>query len=196
MSNRLLKLKLSFSFFLFVPFLFINLQKSRAQSTFQEVVSIFQTHCVSSCHTADSLHGGLDLTGSETDIYNRLVSVPALNPSANSKGNLLIDPGHPANSFLLRKMAIESWDNYYELDQTEGELMPNDGTNLQPADIEMVRQWINYGAKQNEQDVSKPLLEDFYNGEGMEKISSPPVPPAGEGFQLRMGTFFLVSCQA
>ncbi|HXH20215.1 MAG TPA: T9SS type A sorting domain-containing protein [Chitinophagales bacterium] len=161
-----------------------------AQGTFTTVYSLLQSNC-----SASGCHGGatpaiFSVDGSETDVYNALVGVAASNSTAAAKGNKLIDPGHPYNSFLLKKIGGE-FDSYLKLESTEGELEPRNAQPLQNFEIELVRQWILMGARKNSNDVDYQLLKDYYTNGGIEMIPVPQAPLPSEGMQVRFGPIFL-----
>jgi len=97
-----------------------------AQSTVSSINNIFQASCTAGCHSASSPSGNLilDTDGDLTALYNNLVGVTPTNPAAAAKGYKLIDPGYPANSFLLRKCAYDAWDDTYDLPIQQGAAMP------------------------------------------------------------------------
>ena len=169
-------------------------QIGKAQtSTWSHVYTTLQTNCIG-CHGGGSPQGNLDLSGSSSDVYNALVNQAPTNPAALAKGNMLVDPGYPEKSFLLRKCANEDWDSWFEYDlaPAEGNAMPpSPQPSLADADIEMIRQWIMYGASETDSVVDPQLIEDYYGGLGMEKVPPPAAPDPSEGFQVRLGTFFL-----
>lgn len=168
-----------------------------AQSTWSEVYNSLQTKCIG-CHGGGSPQGNLSLSGSSTDVYVALVNHIPTNPTAAAKGNLLVDPGYPENSFLLRKCANSDWDAWheYQLDAAEGNPMPPSPLpSMSHAEIEMIRQWIMYGASETDSVVNPALIQNYYNGLGMVKVSPPPAPDTDEGFQIRLGTFFLPPAQ-
>lgn len=163
----------------------------KAQSTLEDVQVILNSHCAfSGCHDASSPAAGMSLAGSATDIYDALVNQTPTNPAAAGKGYLRVEPGYPENSFLLHKLAKSSWDDSYSLEAGEGSSMPLSG-DLSEAEIELVRQWIIYGAPSTGSVVDPDLLQDFYGGMGMKQVPRPPAPAEGEGLQLRMGPFYL-----
>ncbi len=160
-------------------------------STLGDIQLLFNGSCTfSSCHDASSPAANLDLSGSASDIYNALVGQNPVNPSALGKGYRLVDPGQPENSFLLRKLARSAWDDYYPLEAGEGNPMPSSGA-LAHEDIELVRQWIQFGAPASGQVVDPDILSDYYGGLGKSKLARPAAPPAGQGTQVRLGTIFL-----
>lgn len=164
-----------------------------AQSTFSSVNDIFQANCTVGCHNAASPSGNLilDTDGDLSALYATLVNVTPTNPAAASKGYKLIDPGYPANSFLVRKCAYNAWDDAYALPIDQGSLMPQNQNALAKEDIELIRQWVLYGAPQNGQIVDPQVLDDYYNSNGMARIARPAAPAEGEGYQLHLGPFFL-----
>ncbi|MDB4656135.1 hypothetical protein OAE48_04720, partial [Flavobacteriales bacterium] len=118
-------------------------QIGKAQtSTWSHVYTTLQTNCIG-CHGGGSPQGNLDLSGSSSDVFSALVNQAPTNPAALAKGNMLVDPGYPERSFLLRKCANEDWDSWFEYDlaPTEGNAMPpSPQPSLADADIEMIRQ--------------------------------------------------------
>lgn len=162
-------------------------------STWSHVYNSLQTSCIG-CHGGGAPQGNLDLSGSSSDVYGLLVNQTPTNPAAAAKGNLLVDPGHPERSFLLRKCANSDWDSWYqyELEPAEGNTMPpSPQPSLSDADIEMIRQWVMFGASETDSVVDPSLIEDYYGGLGMAKLPPPAAPDPSEGFQIRLGTIFL-----
>ena len=164
-----------------------------AQSTYQSVYAIFQANCTIGCHGNGGNSGNLDLYGggSASTVYNNIVNVTPVNPAAAAKGHKRIAPGYPERSFLLRKCATSSWDAAYSLDLTEGAAMPDNQPTLEKEEVELIRQWIMYGAPQSGQVVSTQTLYDYYHVNGRPRIAVPPAPAPGEGFQLHIGPVFL-----
>lgn len=162
-----------------------------AQSTAESVSAIFQANCTTGCHSGGNPSANLDLSGTPNDLVSALVGVDPLNPAAQAKGYKLIDAGYPENSFLLYKCATQDWDGAFGMDQAEGNPMPVGQAALAEEDIELIRQWIVYGAKANGTYVDPQTLDDYYNDNGMTRIPVPAAPPAGEGFQMHLGPFFL-----
>jgi len=162
----------------------------QAQSTFSRVYTILQTNCaVSSCHDG-TVSTRFDASGTEANVYNAIVGVAPDNAEAASKENKLIDPGYPNQSFLLRKIAY-GLSQELILEQDEGDAMPRYSPKLPDTEIEIVRQWILFGAPDTGQVVEEKVLTDFYGGLGMMKNPPPAIPAASEGFQLHQGPFFL-----
>jgi len=174
----------------------VSFQNVYSQSTLEDIRVLFSTNCAfSSCHDASSPAAGMNLTGTTSDIYNALVNVTPTNPAAAAKGYKRVDPGFPENSFLMHKVARDSWDDDYGLGAGEGGEMPT-STDLDSEEIELMRQWILYGAPATTQVVNPDVLSDFYvGGLGLEGVPPPPAPAAGEGIQIRLGPFFLAPGQ-
>ena len=158
-------------------------------STYSLVFDIFQISCTSSgCHDADSA-GGLNLVGTSSDVYNSIVGVNPTNNTAIAKGNKLIDPGHPYNSFLLRKFG-NAFDSYFNLQANEGAAMQA-FSGVSNSDIEIIRQWIIFGAPASGELINAQLISDFYNFGGQPFIPTPSIPNPADGFQMRIGPVFL-----
>lgn len=167
----------------------------------QEVYQIFQNKCVS-CHGATSPAAGLDLIGTGATEFQRaqnvatkLTNVNPTNSYAAAQGYKRVYPGRADRSFLFRKIN-RGFDPFYApLHANEGDAMPKDfPTNeLTSLEKEIIRQWILYGAKNAGVQFSKSVVETFYNvgGEKSFPDGPPPGPAPSEGFQLKMGPFFL-----
>jgi hypothetical protein len=163
-----------------------------AQSTLQSVGDIFQANCTVGCHSGPNPNANLDLSGGPAALRAALVGVTPTNPAAATKGYKLVDAGYPDNSFLLYKCATPEWDDQFGMDVAEGGTMPS-GLNpsLEKEEIELIRQWIVYGAKQNGTIVDPQILDDFYNDNGMARVEKPDAPAPEDGFQMHLGPFFL-----
>lgn len=161
-----------------------------SQSTAESVGAIFQANCTVGCHSGSSPSANLDLSGSASDLVSALVGVDPTNPAAQAKGYKLVDPGYPHNSFILYKCAYEEWDDQFGMDVAEGNSMPPSGQNaLAKEEVELIRQWILYGAKENGVAIDPQVLDDYYNNNGMARIAKPEPPQ--NGFQMHLGPFFL-----
>lgn len=172
-----------------VIFLFAGLAKGQS-GTFDRVFQILQDNCAS-CHGGSSPIA-YDLGSTPAQTYAALVGVTPLNPSAASKGHKLIDPGHPYNSFLLKK-AGANLDGYFNLDQpSEGNAMPQGGgPSLSAYEAELIRQWILAGANETGTSVDTAIIWDYYQNGGQAFQTPPPAPAPGTGFQVRFGPVFL-----
>ena len=172
-------------------FLEFNLQAQNP--TFNDIYDIIQIKC-GGCHNGDIPDGALDFSGSVNDVYDALVNINPSNPSASSKGYKRVAPGYPKKSYLLHKLANGDWDNNYGLETSDGDAMPplNTATPLVKKEIELIRQWILYGAPLEETVVDPQILEDYYeNGLALPTtdVLEPPLP--SEGFQIHLGPFFV-----
>jgi len=164
-----------------------------------EVHRIFQNKCVS-CHGGSTPAAGLDLQGAGTtelsraqNMASRLVNINPVNTYALSAGQKRVYPGRPDRSFLFKKINAGLEPTIPALVAQEGTVMPGNGGMLTDAEKELVRQWILYGAKTLGTQFDKSLVDQFYTsgGETSFPLGVPPAPPAGEGFQIKMGPFFL-----
>jgi hypothetical protein len=169
--------------------------------TYERVYNIMQTNCATAyCHGSGGGSTGLDLEGTGnttaekmTDVYNKLVGVIPTNTTAAAKGDHLVYKGRMDKSFLFRKInnGIEST---VSLDANEGNAMPSSGTGLTDVEKELIRQWILHGAPETGEVVKESILTDYYvNGMANESFpNGAPAPPSpSEGFQIKMGPFFL-----
>ncbi|MCS6804819.1 MAG: hypothetical protein RMM98_08895 [Acidobacteriota bacterium] len=114
--------------------------------------NIFIPTCsTTSCHSSLRAAGGLVLD--EFNAYANLVDVLAENPAARAAGKRRVVPGKPQESFLYQKITGQ-------LGPGEGERMPQAGTILPPAQVEMIRQWILNGAlPSSTRDIQLPVPE-------------------------------------
>ncbi len=167
---------------------FMPFTLSAQESTFEKVVSIFETNC-----SSPYCHGGsnpLNLTGDANAIFNSLVGATPTNPAAAAKGNLLVDPGYPDNSYLFRKVNNGLYDHTEALEVAEGNPMPN-AVGLSNVDTELIRQWILLGAPEEGEVDDLAAIEDFYAGDALEGVEPLDPPAPEEGFQVYMGRVFL-----
>lgn len=167
----------------------------------QEVYQIFQNKCAS-CHSGSTPAGGLDLVGTGAtellraqNVASKLVNVNPANSYAVSKGYKRVYPGRADRSFLFRKINRGLEPTLEAFHINEGSEMPqNFPTNaLTDSEKEIIRQWIVFGAKSTGTLFNKSVVETFYNigGEKSFPDGPPPAPAPGEGFQIKMGPFFL-----
>ncbi len=173
----------------------VGFSSLQAQSTLEDIQTIFSTNCTfSSCHSGSSPAGALDLSGSTASLYTNLVGRVPTNPAAADRGYLRVDAGFPENSFLLHKVARSAWDDEYGVGPGEGSVMPT-SDDLTLEEQELIRQWILYGAPESDQVVDPSVLADYYGGMGAVGVPKPEPPASGEGFQIRLGPFFLAPGQ-
>lgn len=112
------------------------------QPTFASIqTEVFDALCIN-CHIGATAPLGLRLDSMSS--FALLVGVA----SSQEPGLLLVDPGSPDDSYLIRKL---------EGTQSTGGQMPLGGTPLPQADIDMIRQWILDGAQPPPGQVEDPI---------------------------------------
>lgn len=164
----------------------------RGQSTFDGVAVLFDTYCNQTCHGTSGPGSSLNLQTADMNmLYADLVNATPANPAAAAKGYKLVDPGYPHNSFLINKCASSDWDAAFTLDNDEGDPMPEGQPSMAKEEIELIRQWVIYGAPQTGQVVNPTVLDNYYNNNGMERMEPFPAPDPTEGFQIHFGPIFL-----
>lgn len=162
-----------------------------AQTTFERVKVIFDNNCVTGCHSGPSPDALLNLAGTTAEVYAELVGVAPLNPAAVSAGMKLVDAGYPDRSFLFAKVSSDIDPITHLVQPNMGTPMPQNQAALAYKNIELIRQWILFGADTVSDYVDPQVLEDYYNGEGMERIEALTPPDPADGFQIHYGPFFL-----
>jgi hypothetical protein len=164
-------------------------------ATATRLYNIVQQKCLS-CHNATTPQGGLNLAGTQANVYTALFNKVPSNAAAAARGDKLIYPGRPDRSFFFRKIN-GTFDAFCkELSANEGGTMPAYGA---PANAqftlqekELLRQWINYGAPNTGAVVSEQLISDYYTVNGVPSFATPPpAPAASQGFQMRIGPFLM-----
>lgn len=162
---------------------------------FNRVYTIFQSKCIS-CHGSAQKQGQLDLEGSGVDkpgaVFTNLVNKTPSTTAAATKGHKLVYPGRVDKSFLFHKINGE-FDKYYPtLTAAEGTLMPQTAS-LTKTEKEIIRQWIVYGATKTAT-IPEGRIKAYYDtlGKALAAFETPPAAPSvSEGFQIKMGPFFL-----
>ncbi len=151
--------------------------ENSAYHDIQEVV--FDKSCANSvCHAAPANAGNLNLTYGFS--YEYLVGAVPQNPAAAAAGMKLVDPGNPANSFLLTKLMGPTTPE-------QGARMPFGGGVLHNGKINAVRTWIEAGAPQTGKIAG---IGDLSVLRDPDEVFEPPAPPPpGEGYQLRLPPF-------
>jgi len=173
------------------------------QTQYGRVYTMLNTQCQNAtCHsaTATDLSAGLKFDGDSDAVYQQIFNKPSqLSASSVAKFEELVYPQQPYQSYLLRKIAGAQFDTDLALDSTgEGALMtaiPGADT-ISKAEIEFVRQWIRFGAKEvyastDPQPDYATYAQYYSDGEIIPFFTKPPAPPAGRGMRLRMGPVFL-----
>lgn len=175
----------------------------QAQTPFTRVYTTLNTKCQNStCHSATAVDASASLRfdQSAVNVWSALYNKDAQNASSVAKHEKLVKQQHPYYSFLLRKIAGAGFDTDLALDANEGDLMKDiNGDQLSKKEIEFIRQWITFGAKQNyssgEPQPNWALVNQFYDElatSGIDRfLPKPPKPAANEGIRLRMGPIFL-----
>ena len=167
----------------------------QAQSTFSEVYAIFQTNCTfTACHDNGQPALNFDLGGSGAnpmlDVYENLINVEPANAYAVAKGYKQINPGDPNRSYLFRKINY-GLDPTIHLNEEEMDDMPMSAS-LDEEEIELIRQWILFGAPDSTEVIDPAIIDEYYNNNGYSSIPNPPISPAEEeGFQIHFGPLFL-----
>ena len=183
-------IKSTLSLFLAIAFV-VTFSEARSQSTFSIVKNLMQTHCTLGCHDAAENAGLLNLTGTDTEVYNRIVNVNPTNPAAAAKGDKRITPGYPDRSFLLRKCNNGLYANE-GIGENEGLPMPNGQPALANHEIELIRQWVYHGAPTSGSVIDTSIINEYYSTGGVNSIPNPPEAPTTPGsFQLHLGKIFL-----
>jgi len=169
-----------------------------SQSTAIRVYDIFQSNCVN-CHSNANPRAGLDLEGSGSSktakalsVYNNLVGKTASNNTAAAKGYQLVHPGRVDKSFLFKKIN-RGLDMDMELEGGENDPMPL-SSSLTDVEKELIRQWILFGAPTEGEVIKETVLKEYYeSGKGRASFpeGAPPAPDPSEGFQIKMGPFFI-----
>lgn len=162
-----------------------------AQESFSLIHSLLQTRCASNgCHNGTT--ATFNVMQSESLVYDALVNATPVNPAAAAKGHKLIRPGYPIQSFLLRKVAHGISDVLALEQPQEGAAMPSSGGQLADNEIELIRQWIIFGAPETGNVVDTALVNTYYREGGIDDTyASHAAPAAGEGFQMYMGRIFV-----
>lgn len=178
---------------------FALLPKAYSQSTALRVYDILQEKCAT-CHSHTDPQNGLDLEGGgatteekAADVYNNVFNITPANSAAAAKGDKYIYPGRADKSFIFRKIN-NGLESTVGLSPAEMQSMPPYGQpQLDDLEKEIIRQWILHGADEDGEVVNVALLEAFYSGNGQKSFenSAPQAPAADEGFQIKMGPFYI-----
>jgi hypothetical protein len=108
-------------------------------STFEQIQrQIFTPTCaLPTCHNA--AQGEHQMSLADGEAYDSLVGVAPANLVALNAGLKRVDPGHPENSFVLKKLAGDLVDG-------EGVQMPKDLKKLHHLHFDLLEAWIAAGA--------------------------------------------------
>ncbi|MCB0579500.1 MAG: c-type cytochrome, partial [Phaeodactylibacter sp.] len=172
---------------------------AQTTSTTLRAYRIFQEKCVQ-CHDHASPEAGLDLEeegATETTrafkVRANLFNVTPANQASAAKGHKYLYPGRVDKSLLFRKIN-QGLEPTLGLDAGENQSMPPYGQpQLTDVEKELIRQWILYAAPLNSTVVDETLLEAYYGGAAQMAFPDgpPPAPAEGEGFQIKMGPFYV-----
>ncbi len=185
------------TFFIFLgSFVFSGLV---AQSNGLAVYKVLEENCIS-CHSNGSPAAGLDLEGSGAttsakwaEVYQNLLQENPQNVHAQQEGYSFIFPGRPDQSFLFQKVNGD-FEETITLDAQGGSAMPeNNPGGMADVDKEILRQWILFGAEENSVKFDEDVVRTYYDTGGQESFPDgpPAAPDPSEGFQVKMGPFFL-----
>ncbi len=177
------------SLYLSLAFLFAITTTQAQDSTFESVYTMLTTSCANDyCHGSGSANP-LQLGGTMENVYNSLINADPSNPAAAAAGYKLVKPGEPTESFLYRKVNGELYHSDM-LTSAEGQSMPPSGE-LTDVQKETIRQWIIWGAPMEGMVHDQDVLDQYYNGNGLDRVEPLEPPAEGEGFQFNVGTIFL-----
>lgn len=160
--------------------------------TSNSVRSIFQEKCVS-CHNSNLSQGGLNLDGSTEELISRLLNISPSNSVAAQRGHKLLAGGYPERSYLLRLINSNGWENYYQYNLKVGENPGNHQNlvNMEKHELELIRQWVLFNCPNTGNVISEQTLYNYYNANGLPKITPPAPPDSSQGFQIKLGPVFL-----
>jgi hypothetical protein len=133
-----------------------------------------------SCHSAESHRAGLSFATLD-DAYKALVGAAPTTPAALAAGYLLVEPGKPEKSFLVKKLTSPG--------PGEGNRMPaSSSTPLSVDVINGIREWILAGAPKEGTISGVPDITDE-PAPPTDRIPAPPPPEEGKGIQIHLGPF-------
>lgn len=115
----------------------------------QQIQPIFDSKCVS-CHGASKIQGGLRL-----DSYSQAMR--------GGKDGAVIAPSHPERSILLTRITLPPNDKLF---------MPSEHSPLPPAQIALIRAWIEHGASPTDTRIAGVALPAA--------PKDPPLQPVGD----------------
>jgi hypothetical protein len=185
MIKKAFSILLAFTFSLFMSQL-------NAQATFSQIKSIFQASCTIGCHNSTDNTGNLNLTGTDQEVYDRLINIAPTNPAAVDAGYSRVRPGYPERSFLVRKCNNNLYQTAELPNESFGNTMPNNAPPLANNQIELIRQWVYEGAPLTGNVVNTSTIDSYYLNGGINSIPEPPpIPTEAGSFQLHLGKLFL-----
>lgn len=162
--------------------------------TWHLVHTILVDNCMGSgCHSGS--RPGFDLNEPRNEVWEDLINATVTNPASNARGEKMVFPGQPYQSFLLKKIA-HGLGNYaspdLDLIAADGADMPDNAPALTAEEVELIRQWIIAGADSTtDYPTADPsLIARYYSGAGLPFMSPPPLPQQGLGYQVHIGPIF------
>lgn len=162
---------------------------TKAQSTWDDVYTILKTNCATAnCHVGAEPAGLLYFDLEKNYVHLQIVNqFPQNQTAAKDNNNRLIYAGDPYRSYIFRKI-----NNGFTADVPlkEGEIDEFHDIEISKVEKELIRQWILFGAPDSGEVVKKSIIEEFYNGNGIQSVAEVPEPPAN-GFQIHIGPYFL-----
>ncbi|MFK7933386.1 MAG: T9SS type A sorting domain-containing protein [Saprospiraceae bacterium] len=172
---------------------------SFSQSTAVQVYDIFQAKCVS-CHGNANPAAQLDLEGNgatlqdqQISVYQGLLNQIPTDPEAAATGHAYIYPGRTDMSLLFHQMndGLDDYVERYNVSATHPQLTENQQLTIE--EKELIRQWIVFGAPANGEVADMTLIDQFYNEAGLKSFpdGAPEPPSTAEGFQIKLGPFFM-----
>lgn len=161
--------------------------KLLGQSTYEDVRGILSSKCSTTCHGKNTY--SFNISDPANVLYDSLINAKPLNAYAVLNKYALISPGYPDRSYLLRKVAnCISAD--LALHTSEGAAMPENEAPLAIEEIELIRQWILFGAPDTGVVVNRSLIDTYYQGSNQPRVVRPTPPKSCEGFQIHFGPIF------
>lgn len=168
--------------------------------TWHQVHTILVDNCMGAgCHSGSN--PGFDLTETRSEVWQDLINTTVANPASNARGEKMVFPGQPYQSFLLKKIAhgLGSYASPdLDLKLADGADMPDNGPALSAEEVELIRQWIIAGADSTtDYPTADPsLIARYYSGAGLPFMSPPPLPDPDSGYQIHIGPIFYNNYQS
>lgn len=170
-----------------------------SQSTANRIYDILQSKCAG-CHNNAAPAAQLDLEGSgatlsdrQVSVYQGLLNQTPTSTNAAAAGQAYIYPGRTDLSLLFHQMndGLDDYVARYNVSNAHPELAEDQTLSIE--EKELIRQWIVYGAPADDVVVDEAVLDQFYNEAGMKSFpdGAPAPPSVEEGFQIKLGPFFL-----
>ena len=162
---------------------------------FPVIYNILSTKCSNAgCHSAQA-SSTLRFDTTSSAVHAAILNQPPVNATALSRGEQLVWPNQPYQSYLLKKAG--SWfdtDLGLPAGEPDSAYHSRTSTGLTKIEVEYIRQWVIDSAAQFTPNIDTAIINAYYNGDST--FSGPfspklPKPSAGNGLQVRFGPFFL-----